>query len=109
MKDFHTPTLVIHGEQDFRVPYTQGLAAVHRAATAESPSKLLVFPGRRPLGSEAAEQRAVVQHVPGLDRRMDKVRPACTLVLSGADQAPVFDILAKGPQVFLCLTSAWVT
>ena len=25
VKDFHTPTLVIHGELDYRVPYTQGL------------------------------------------------------------------------------------
>ena len=24
-KDFQTPTLVVHGELDYRVPYTQGL------------------------------------------------------------------------------------
>ena len=31
---FKTPTLVIHGEQDYRVPLEQGLGDVHRAAAA---------------------------------------------------------------------------
>ena len=34
-KDFHTPTLVIHGELDFRVPVYAGAAAFHGAADAE--------------------------------------------------------------------------
>jgi len=43
-KDFHTPTLVIHGEQDFRVPYTQGLQLFTALQMQKVPSKLLVFP-----------------------------------------------------------------
>jgi dipeptidyl aminopeptidase/acylaminoacyl peptidase len=43
-KDFHTPTLVIHGELDFRVPYTQGLQLFTALQLQKVPSKLLVFP-----------------------------------------------------------------
>jgi len=44
VKDFHTPTLVIHGEQDFRVPYTQSLQLFSALQLQKVPSKLLVFP-----------------------------------------------------------------
>ena len=44
VKDFHTPTLVIHGEQDFRVPYTQGLQLFTALQMQHVPSKLLLFP-----------------------------------------------------------------
>ena len=43
-KDFHTPTLVIHGELDFRVPYNQGLELFTALQIQKVPSKLLVFP-----------------------------------------------------------------
>jgi dipeptidyl aminopeptidase/acylaminoacyl peptidase len=43
-KDFHTPTLVIHGELDFRVPYNQGLELFTALQLQKVPSKLLVFP-----------------------------------------------------------------
>ncbi len=43
-KDFSTPTLVIHGEQDFRVPYTQGLQLFTALQMQHVPSKLLIFP-----------------------------------------------------------------
>jgi dipeptidyl aminopeptidase/acylaminoacyl peptidase len=43
-KDFHTPTLVIQGEQDFRVPYTQGLQLFTALQLQKVPSKLLLFP-----------------------------------------------------------------
>ena len=39
-----TPMLVVHGEKDFRVPLTQGLAAFTAAQRREIPSRLLVFP-----------------------------------------------------------------
>ena len=42
--DFHTPTLVVHGEQDFRVPYTQGLQLFTALQLQKVPSKLLLFP-----------------------------------------------------------------
>jgi dipeptidyl aminopeptidase/acylaminoacyl peptidase len=44
VKDFHTPTLVVHGEQDFRVPYTQGLQLFTALQMQKVPSKLLIFP-----------------------------------------------------------------
>jgi dipeptidyl aminopeptidase/acylaminoacyl peptidase len=44
VKEFHTPTLVIHGEQDFRVPYTQGLQLFTALQLQKVPSKLLLFP-----------------------------------------------------------------
>ena len=44
VKDFHTPTLVIHGEQDFRVPYTQGLQLFTALQLQKVPSKLLEYP-----------------------------------------------------------------
>ena len=44
VKDFHTPTLVIHGEQDFRVPYTQGLQLYTALQLQKVPSKLLLYP-----------------------------------------------------------------
>jgi len=44
VKDFHTPTLVVHGEQDFRVPYTQGLQLFTALQVQKVPSKLLLFP-----------------------------------------------------------------
>lgn len=44
VKDFHMPTLVIHGELDFRVPYTQGLQLFTALQLQKVPSKLLMFP-----------------------------------------------------------------
>jgi dipeptidyl aminopeptidase/acylaminoacyl peptidase len=44
ISDFFTPTLVIHGEKDFRVPYTQGLQLFTALRMQEVPSELLVFP-----------------------------------------------------------------
>lgn len=43
-KEFKTPTLVIHGELDFRVPYTQGLQLFTALQMQHVPSKLLMFP-----------------------------------------------------------------
>lgn len=39
-----TPQLVITSEKDFRIPYTQGLAAFTALQRRDIPSKLLVFP-----------------------------------------------------------------
>jgi dipeptidyl aminopeptidase/acylaminoacyl peptidase len=41
---YRTPTLVIHGELDFRVPYTQGLEFYTALQRQEVPSRLIVFP-----------------------------------------------------------------
>ena len=39
-----TPMLVIHGEKDFRIPYSQGLAAFTALQRKNIPSRLLIFP-----------------------------------------------------------------
>jgi dipeptidyl aminopeptidase/acylaminoacyl peptidase len=44
VKEFRTPTLVIHGEQDFRVPYGQGLQLFTSLKMQKVPAKLLLFP-----------------------------------------------------------------
>jgi dipeptidyl aminopeptidase/acylaminoacyl peptidase len=41
---WRTPALVIHGEQDFRIPYTQGLAVFSALQRRGIESRLLVFP-----------------------------------------------------------------
>jgi dipeptidyl aminopeptidase/acylaminoacyl peptidase len=42
--EFKTPTLVIHGEQDYRVPYGQGLQLYTALQMKRVPSKLLLYP-----------------------------------------------------------------
>ena len=42
---FKTPTLVITGERDFRVPYTQSLQYFTALQRRNVPSRLIVFPG----------------------------------------------------------------
>ena len=41
---WHTPMLVIHGEQDFRIPYSQGIGAFTALQRRNVESRLLVFP-----------------------------------------------------------------
>lgn len=43
-KEFKTPTLVVHGELDFRVPYSQGLELFTALQMQKVPSRLLIFP-----------------------------------------------------------------
>jgi len=42
--NFKTPTLVMHGEQDYRVPYYQGLAYYNTLRAKDVPSRLVFFP-----------------------------------------------------------------
>ena len=42
--NWKTPTLFIHGEKDFRIPYTQSIMPFTVAQEMDIPSKLLVFP-----------------------------------------------------------------
>lgn len=44
VSEWKTPMLVIAGEQDFRIPYTQGLAAFTALQMRGIPGQLLVFP-----------------------------------------------------------------
>jgi dipeptidyl aminopeptidase/acylaminoacyl peptidase len=41
---YKTPTLVIHGEQDYRVPYTEGLQMFTALQRQGVPSKLVLYP-----------------------------------------------------------------
>jgi len=45
IRNFKTPTLVITGELDYRVPYTQSLQYFTALQRREIPSRLVVFPG----------------------------------------------------------------
>jgi dipeptidyl aminopeptidase/acylaminoacyl peptidase len=44
VKEFKTPTLVIHGEQDYRVPVSQGIQLFTALKSQKVPAKLLLFP-----------------------------------------------------------------
>jgi dipeptidyl aminopeptidase/acylaminoacyl peptidase len=44
VKQFKTPTLVVAGELDFRVPYTQSLQLFTALQLQKAPSRLIVFP-----------------------------------------------------------------
>ncbi len=61
-----TPTLVIHGELDFRVPYHTGSRVLHGAPAAGRALAPDSFSRRRALDSQAAEQRVLVQRSPGV-------------------------------------------
>ena len=43
-KEFKTPTLVIHGELDFRIPYSEGLELYTTLQMRKVPTRLLIFP-----------------------------------------------------------------
>jgi dipeptidyl aminopeptidase/acylaminoacyl peptidase len=43
-KEFKTPTLVTHGELDFRVPVGQGMQLYTALQLEKVPSKLVLFP-----------------------------------------------------------------
>ena len=42
--NFKTPTLVLHGEKDYRVPVTQGLAYFNTLRQKGVPTRLVYFP-----------------------------------------------------------------
>ncbi|MBV8907944.1 MAG: S9 family peptidase [Sphingomonas sp.] len=44
VQDWKTPQLVITSEKDFRIPYTQGIAAFTALQRRNIPSRLLIFP-----------------------------------------------------------------
>lgn len=44
VKNWDTPIMVVHGERDFRVPYSQGMAAFNTAQMLGVESRLLIFP-----------------------------------------------------------------
>lgn len=44
VQNWDTPILVIHGEKDFRIPYTQGMGAFNTAVMRGIPARFLSFP-----------------------------------------------------------------
>ena len=58
-----TPTLVIHGLLDYRVPDAQGLAYYNTLKAKGVPARLRVLPRREPLDPQAAELAALVPRV----------------------------------------------
>ncbi|MGQ7870027.1 alpha/beta fold hydrolase [Sunxiuqinia sp. sy24] len=44
VEKWDTPILVIHGEKDFRIPYTQGMGAFNAAVLRDVPAQFLYFP-----------------------------------------------------------------
>ncbi|MGZ8282433.1 MAG: prolyl oligopeptidase family serine peptidase [Allosphingosinicella sp.] len=44
VQNFRTPMLVIHGEKDFRIPYSQSLGLFNALQRRNVPSRLVVFP-----------------------------------------------------------------
>jgi dipeptidyl aminopeptidase/acylaminoacyl peptidase len=44
VRNWRTPMLVIHGERDFRIPYSQSLAMFNTLQRREIPSRLVMYP-----------------------------------------------------------------
>ena len=72
-KNFKTPTLVVHGQLDYRLDVSEGLPALRHPAAPQSPQQNALLPRRRPLGPEAPKLPALVQNRQRLGRPVDKV------------------------------------
>lgn len=57
VKNFRTPTLIIHGANDFRVPLEQALQAFTYLQKMKVPSKLIIFPDEDHFIKKANNQR----------------------------------------------------
>jgi dipeptidyl aminopeptidase/acylaminoacyl peptidase len=70
---WHTPMLVIHGEQDFRIPYDQGLGAFTALQRRGIESRLLIFPNENHWVLQPADSVQWYQTVLGwLDEHLKK-------------------------------------
>ncbi len=70
VKDFKTPTLVIHGELDYRVPVDQGLQLFTALQMQKVPSKLVLFPDEGHWVLKPQNSVLWYRPVPRLDRRV---------------------------------------
>jgi len=70
LRKFKTPTLVVGGERDYRVPYTQSAEFFQRVAAAGSAVELVIFRmrgiGVKPLNSQ------FVQDIFGVGEQVSK-------------------------------------
>jgi dipeptidyl aminopeptidase/acylaminoacyl peptidase len=70
---WHTPMLVVHGEQDFRIPYDQGIAAFTALQRRGIESRLLIFPNENHWVLQPADSVQWYQTVLGwLDSHLKK-------------------------------------
>jgi dipeptidyl aminopeptidase/acylaminoacyl peptidase len=70
---WHTPMLVIHGEQDFRIPYDQGIAAFTALQRRGIESRLIIFPNENHWVLQPADSVQWYQNVLGwLDQHLKK-------------------------------------
>ena len=87
---FKTPTLVIHGELDYRVPATQALQYYNTLKARGIAGAAGVLSGREPLDPQAAEFAAVVPRILRLDpplrtrRRAPQLVARCAMRCAGA-------------------------
>ena len=89
-QNFKTPTLVVHGQNDYRLDVIARLRSLHDAASAEGSVEDVVFPGRRPLGAQAAEQAVVVQNRERLGGSLVRREMKHPVILSEAKDLTVF-------------------
>src|SRR5690606_9916663 len=64
VKNWKTPTLVIHGGLDFRIPDTHGLAAVPAPQPRNVPDRRLQFPDRQQHGAPYDKAEEYSKHNP---------------------------------------------
>jgi dipeptidyl aminopeptidase/acylaminoacyl peptidase len=70
---WHTPMLVVHGEQDFRIPYDQGIAVFTALQRRGIESRLLLFPNENHWVLQPADSVQWYQNVLGwLDAHLKK-------------------------------------
>jgi dipeptidyl aminopeptidase/acylaminoacyl peptidase len=70
---WHTPMLVVHGEQDFRIPYAQGIATFTALQRRGIESRLLIFPNENHWVLQPADSLQWYQTVIGwLKEHLDK-------------------------------------
>jgi len=75
VRNFRTPMLVLHGELDYRVPYTEGLQLFTALQRRGVPSRLVVFPDEGHWIQKPQNQRLWWSEVLGfIDRYAGKPR-----------------------------------
>ncbi|CAA9487242.1 MAG: Alanyl dipeptidyl peptidase [uncultured Sphingomonas sp.] len=84
-----TPMLVITGEKDFRIPYTQGLASFTALQRRNIPSRLLVFPDENHWVLKPKNSIQWYDEVFGWLGRWTGQEPAPAVTSAPSDLAPV--------------------
>ncbi len=107
VESFKTPTLVLHGELDYRVPVGQGMQLFTSLQMQKVPSKLLLFPDEGHWILKPQNSRSGID-VSRLDRRMDEETGGPVKLTTRrkvlAAAAAARDGCANSVQVYLCLS-----